>query len=470
MFRKSFVSLVFSSTKLQVLLMDAAKKKVKVFASYDLPAGIIQNYRVSDAYKLSEFIKNTLKSLKINVKEVAIVVPEYSTYTKSLVLPKLPLKELDEAVRWQTQEVLPSGTAGMILDWEIVEEKEHEYLILVSAIQEEILTGYVDGVSSAGLFPLVVETPSLSITRAVDGDSTGKLIIYISAHETILVITVGERIVATSVASSASQNDIIQTARRMLNHYQNINIEKVRVGGASLAQSFLTALADGLGREIYGIKVDIEDMEPGQAQEYLVAISLQRKDTAVPESETTINLLPPTWAKHYESQARNIRVWTLSLIGSFIVWACFLMITIAYMLIVAEISDLEKKAVQSTNPQMEEVFSQVEEINKTAESVNNISSQVVYPEEIINKIAAAKPSEIALTYYNINMEKGTIQLSGHAANRTVLVNFKSEVEAIDGFSQVDLPISSYINEQDFDFDMSVVYEKLAPKAAPKLKL
>ena len=91
-------------------------------------------------------------------------------------------------------------------------------------------------------------------------------------------------------------------------------------------------------------------------------------------------------------------------------------------------------------------------------------------EQIINKIAAVKPAEITLTYYNLNLEKGTILLSGHAANRNVLVSFKEAVEKTDGFTDVALPITSYINEQDFDFDMNVVYKSLAPKEAPKLAI
>jgi len=470
MFRKSFISLVFTSTKLQVLLMDSSKKRVKVYATFDIPGGIIQNYRVADVGKLSEFVKNALKSLKIKEKKVAIVVPEYSTYTKSLSLPKLTTKDLDEAVRWQIQDILPDGADDMVTDWQIIEEKDNEYLVLVAAIYQEVLSGYVDGVAGAGLFPLVVETPSLSLNRADEQDKVGKLIIYVTFQETIIVISMGERIVATSVASSSSQNDIIQSAKRMLNHYQNIKIEKVRVGGASLAQSFLTALADGLGREIYGIKVEAEGIEPAAAQEYLVAISLQRKDPAIPESVATINLLPPNWAKHYEAQARNIRIWTLSLIGSFIVWACFLMVSIAYMLLVSETGDMEKQVVASTNPRMEEVFSRVEKINNQSQAIVAVSENTVYPEEIINKIAAVKPPEITLTYYNLNLEKGTILLSGHAANRNALVSFKEAVEGVDGFSDVALPITSFINEQDFDFDMNVLYEPLAPEAAPKLAI
>ncbi len=449
--------------------MDPAKKKVKVFGSFDLPAGIIQNYRVIDVQKLAEFVKSSLKALKISEKKVAIVVPEYSTYTKSLVLPKLGVKDLDEAARWQTQEVLPGVMDEMIMDWQIVEEKETDYLILVSAIHKDVLSGYVDGVTGAGLFPLVVETPSLSLTRAVDGDKSGKLIIYVAPRETILVVAAGERIVATSVASSASQNDIIQTAKRMLSHYQNIKIEKVRVGGMALAQSFLTALAEGLGREIYAIKMDVDGMEPGVAQEYLVAISLQRKDPAIPESENTINLLPPSWAKLYEAQARNIRIWTLSLIASFIVWACFLIITIAYMIFISQINGLEKENVASENPQMGEVFARVEEVNKLVESVNTISNEVTYPEEIINQIAAAKPSDITLTYLNINLEKGTLTLAGHAANRAALVEFKEKIEATDEFAEVALPITSFINEQDFDFDMSTSFGTPAP-SVPKLAI
>ncbi len=449
--------------------MDAAKKKVKVYGTFDLPAGVIQNYRVLDTSKLSEFIKSTFKTLKISEKKAAIVVPEYSTFTKSLVLPKLGVKDLDEAVRRQTQEVLPDTIEDLIMDWQIVEERKSDFLILVSVIHKDVLSGYVDAVAGAGLLPLVVETPSLSLTRAVDGDEGGKLIIYVSLRETILVIVAGERIVATSVASSSSQNDIIQTAKRMLTHYRNIKVEKVRVGGVALAQSFLTALANELEREIYAIKVDADSIEPEIAQEYLVAISLQRKDPAVPESVSTINLLPPFWAKKYEIQARNIRIWTLSLIGSFVVWACFLVITIAYMLLISQINDLEKESVAGKNPRIGEVFSRVEEVNKLAEAVNSLSDQIIYPEEIINKMAAVKPPVIILDYLNINLEKGRVDVSGYVDNRTSLIGFKEKLEETADFSEVVIPLTSFINEQDFEFEMVINFGPPKP-SVPKLAI
>ena len=110
--KKTFVSLSFTSTKLQVLQLSANKKKIVRFGNVDIPKGLVEGSKVTDTAKMSLVVKSALKQFGIREKLAGIVVPEFSTYTRTLTLPNLPVKELDEAVSWKMKEFLPNAGSG----------------------------------------------------------------------------------------------------------------------------------------------------------------------------------------------------------------------------------------------------------------------------------------------------------------------------------------------------------------------
>lgn len=470
MFKKQFVSLVFSSKKLQVLQMDLGRRKVRKFGSVDLEPGLIINYRVQKIEGLSEVVRNAWAKLKISEKSVGIVVPEFSTYTKSLSLPKLEFGEIDEAVRWQSQDFLPGSGKDMMMDWQLIGESATNYTILVVAIKKDVLANYVDVASRAGLIPLVVETPSLSLTRLADGERTGKLVIYVASEETVIVLTEGETIVASSVANSSSQNEILMTAERIVKHYGMVEVKKVVVGGAGLARDFYDALQGRLKRPVEVVRVKLSGMDINQIQEYLIAISLQLKDPAQPEDERTINLLPPMWVEHYKRKMMDIQLWSLTLVASIFVWVCLLASVIAYLLIGGQIQEMQRLVIGRQGAETDEIFKQVEAINALSENVIEITEKSKDPQEVVNMVAALKPAGVRINKYEIDFEEGAMKLAGRAAERGELLSFKQALVDSQSFMEVNLPVTSLVGEYDLDFTIAIKLKQAEEKKVTKLKI
>ncbi len=100
MLKRTFVSISFSSPyRVQVLQLNASRKGIKKLAAIDLPEGLIKNFRVTDEEALAQILTQIWKKGGFKEKSVGLVVPESSTLTKILKLPKLRTSELDEAVR-----------------------------------------------------------------------------------------------------------------------------------------------------------------------------------------------------------------------------------------------------------------------------------------------------------------------------------------------------------------------------------
>ncbi len=471
MYQKKFVSIYFSSSNIQVVKLNAKKTAVVKHASFALPEGIIVSHRVQDPKALSEVIKKIWEQMKIRERAVGVVVPEFSTFTKTLVLPALVDRELDEAVRWQASEQLPFEKNSAILDWKIIEDKESEKTVLVSAISNEVLTGYVDAISGAGLYPLSVETPAISLVRIISKEKKKRLIVYKGASETILLITNGQSITGSSVIGTSDEQATLSTAMQIIYHYAQGSIEEIYVGGIGFTKDFYAQLHQNFsGAEPQQISQPIQGITPQELQEYMIPISLQMQEPQAPEDEHTINLLPPSWVKHYEDQLLTKQAWNLSLVSAVVVWLCVATSLFAYALINTEQNSLSQKTSEKT-PQVESITASIEETNKIIANLSGIAAYDMYPQTYINAINSAKPEAITIAKYSVNLESGTASIVGFAPTRQDVINFKDNLEKGGQFALVNIPISSLLEEENVEFSVELKKEVQQPKAVvPKLKL
>ncbi len=471
LFKREFISLVITQRQLKVIRVNTKLNKVVKFAQADVPPGVIVNYRVREKETLVKLIRELWAKNNIREKYVGVVVPEFSTYTKSLILPNLTDVEINEAIAFRVQEFLPTNIDEVVFDWKISKREKDKARVLVVAILKDVLFGYIDAVGGAGLSPLVVETPSLSMQRIVDKDPSGKLIIYMNASEAILTITADQEIVASSVVNSDNINTIVTTARQVLSHYSNVTIDRIVVSGVGLTQDLVQFLSYNLGRPVSFADIKLTGLLPGQVQDFLIGLSLQYKNPVEPASELTINLLPPAWAEHYKSQSSGIRAWTLTLIASIIIWSTFLFVFMVFMFMNLQAQSLTSNGAQAKSQELNNAVTQVRDLNSLAENVKKFEDGITYPQEIINLLSKARTGGVTLTFYRINYETGEIILRGTAGTRANLLAFKNSLEGLNQLTHVDLPVSTLVQEANINFEVRAIYtEFLNTKKPTKLQI
>src|SRR3989304_4834160 len=468
--RKSFVAISFGQQKLQVVKLNSQKTKVEKFAGVDLPQGLIADYKVVNIEGLATVIKNVWRELKLSEKTVGLVVPEFSTFVKPITLPKIELSELDEAVRWQAQEFLPSGTTGMVMDWMIVSETPDKFNILTLAMKQEILAGYVDSVSLAGLFPLLVKTPAIILTALSGLEPIGKLIVFSNFGETILVVADGQKILGSSVIGIEEKADVPRVASQIIRHYRDIEVKKFYVGGGDISQAFAGELQKSLGRPVEVLKTNIHGLPPDQVQKYLIPVALAQAKSVGPSDEKTINLLPFNWVRKYENRRLSAQIWGLLTISACVVFLCLVLTASIYFYLGRQEASLtqENNARQEGTPK--EITERVLEINESATKVLAISEVAKTPQEVINAILKAKPIEVTINHYELDLDTGKLILSGVAGPRESLVKFKEGLEENKDFSPINIPISSFEKEEDFEYKMSFIYIPASKKVGNTPKI
>ncbi len=468
MYKKNFISVSFFDNSIQIVELDSLKKKISKTALINIPPGIIERSKVLNPEALSKIISDCWAKYKFKEKSVAIVVPEFSTFNKLLKIPKLSIKELDEAVRWKAQEYLPAKNDDVVLDWKIVHESSTEYEILTVAIPHSNLVSFIDPLDKAGLYPLEVETPSLSLVRISGNDNLRKLIIYTGTQEIILTLAQGEKIIASSIVSTNLSVDLlINTCKQMVAHYASEKLDKIYFGSLNNNLELKNKLSTAFGYQLEDLRFADSQLEikTSDKDQYLLPLSLQLTNPKEPSDEYSINLLPPKWVKKYDDKKRFKQFSTLTVISSLVIWTCFFASLIVYGLLANELARTKSESSKiQANAIPANLQQEILNINNISSKVIKIANLSISPQKIINEINNAKLPEITITQYHLDLEGMEISIAGKAANPSALVKFKHELEKNTDFTQVSLPLSDLQPQSNIDFNIGMYYKKIKPNS------
>ena len=460
----SFVSIYFTIGKIFIVKLKPSKKRVELYATVDLPSNLIHNHEVTDVKLLADILSRVWKKLRIKERLVGIVIPEFSTFTKAIDLPKLEPEEIAEAVKWQAEEYIPLELDDMLLDWKRIKENKDGIRVLVVAVNKSLLTGYISSIDMAGLLPLVVETPSISLVRTAGSEVEVKLVIYFSPDEIIISLSKGEEILTSSVIdSNSSASVLVSTIARIIRHFDEVSIQKIFVGGVPANNSFLTEISKNFKAPLEKLNFKLSGISENDIQKYIIPISLQYKAPHEPKSEETVNLLPLEIIDKYKKKRLGIQLWGLMLTVTLIVMGCLMALTGTYLYFLQRLSKYKNiDTLSSASYQKSKTASnEIKSINMLADRTLKIDSVSVYPQEILNLIYQKKSDAIAILSYKIDLEKGEILINGLAQGRDSLFEFKERLEEDGSFTNIVLPISSYQQGENIEFQMGFVYAKIA---------
>lgn len=108
----------------------------------------------------------------ITTQRVAIAIPAYRTFTRSLRLPgKLNPKELHEAVQLEAEQYIPLPLEELYLDYEVVGKVNDSMELFAVATPRNIVDSYLDLARILGLETILIEPTLASLGRLFSFDS-----------------------------------------------------------------------------------------------------------------------------------------------------------------------------------------------------------------------------------------------------------------------------------------------------------
>jgi type IV pilus assembly protein PilM len=99
----------------------------------------------------------------ITTRRVALAIPAYRTFTRSMSLPKLKANELAEAVNLEAEQYISTPLEELYLDYEVTRQTADKTELFVVAVPKNIVDSYLELAQILGLETVLIE-PTLSST------------------------------------------------------------------------------------------------------------------------------------------------------------------------------------------------------------------------------------------------------------------------------------------------------------------
>jgi type IV pilus assembly protein PilM len=142
------------------------------FGTTPLNPGVFRDGELSDGEALSEALKELFARNKLS-RSVRLGLASQRVAMRTLRLPAIDdAKELQTAVRFQAQELIPMPLDQSVLDWQVVghasgDNGERMLDVVVVAARREPIRGLVAALRGAGLKPVGVDLSAFGMIRAL---------------------------------------------------------------------------------------------------------------------------------------------------------------------------------------------------------------------------------------------------------------------------------------------------------------
>ncbi len=158
-----------------VQLGGTAKGSVlKSVGTIKTPYGAIQNGVINDKEAVAQAVEELFREKRLKAKGVVSAVSAQSVIVRQFTIPKMPFKELKEAIRFEIEQQMPFPEENAVYDYDIVtNEREEEddsqgiEVILVAA-HRDIIQSHLEALSLAKVRPAVIDVQPFGLIRSFD--------------------------------------------------------------------------------------------------------------------------------------------------------------------------------------------------------------------------------------------------------------------------------------------------------------
>ncbi|MGC8968488.1 MAG: type IV pilus assembly protein PilM [Thermus sp.] len=185
-------------------------------ATRPLPPGTLAEGVVKEPQALSQEIRELLAEARTRKRYVVSAVPNPGVILRTLQVPRMPPKEMEEAVRWEAERYIPFPIDEVVLDYapldplaEVAEGEQVE--VMVAAARQEAVASLIEALRGAGLIPVVLDVKPFAGLYPLEETLRGEpdrvaVAIEIGAESTSLLLLKGDRPLAVRILALSGKD------------------------------------------------------------------------------------------------------------------------------------------------------------------------------------------------------------------------------------------------------------------------
>jgi type IV pilus assembly protein PilM len=147
------------STKIRAIDLEYLSGKISLTYHNELDFSNIPSEELENFLKTEG--KNFVK--KLPAKSFYVSIPGRGILIRSLSVPKVPIKKLRDILKYEIQQQIPFPLEVVVWKYQVLEETEQNYNVLLGAIKREILSEHIGKIVSLGIEPYFLDTDHFAL-------------------------------------------------------------------------------------------------------------------------------------------------------------------------------------------------------------------------------------------------------------------------------------------------------------------
>jgi type IV pilus assembly protein PilM len=185
----------------ELSLDDGGRPTLEAFGQVGLQPGSVLSGEVRDRAHVSAALQRLWKDGGFSHRRVQVGFASLRAIIREIDMPMLPPEELETAVRFQADQVIPFAISETALSSKVVAQVANsdgppKLRVLVAAAHNELVEAIIGAVEDAGLDPVTIDLQSAALARALADPNyePPEAIVSIGSSLTMVVIHQGGRL------------------------------------------------------------------------------------------------------------------------------------------------------------------------------------------------------------------------------------------------------------------------------------
>ena len=190
-----FFGLDIGSTAVRLVELRGSSGSAKALVKYayvPLESTVSLSESKADQQKLAQIIAQLVKQSGVGTRHVAVGIPSSRVFTTVADVERLPTHELEKAIRYQADSLIPTPLDESKVDWALLGDSPSDKTkqeILLSSVPNKFVEERLDMLESIGLNVVAFEPDNLAMARALAAPGAeAQLLLDVGRRGTDLVI------------------------------------------------------------------------------------------------------------------------------------------------------------------------------------------------------------------------------------------------------------------------------------------
>lgn len=216
--RVEALGLEIGSANLKLVELSGTPPTLRGLSIRPTPPGLFQEGNIADPQALANELREMLAEIRTRKRYVVTAVSNSAVITRTLQVPKMAAKQLEEAVRWEAERYIPFPIDEVVMDFAPLDPPDsvadgEQMDVVVGAARQETVASLVETLKAASLEPLVIDVKPFAGLRVLEPQLVGEggrelvtLYFEIGAESSALVLTRGERLLLNRVINLSGKD------------------------------------------------------------------------------------------------------------------------------------------------------------------------------------------------------------------------------------------------------------------------